>query len=348
MTVLMEERPTNAQSRSDCANAATSELPQGSVEDLIDNHDAHATPPQLQPQPQQRTDGDVQPHGLNEWADVSYTPIPDGEVLSLEPTERFTHLFSVLYAMEERDELSVRALRLTTDAIKLNMSNPTAWMYRHRIIQSLARDDEAVWHRELAFTASLLRDSRKNYQAWQHRRYCVDRAAMHGLETQFVDVVLEHDAKNYHAWAHRAWLVRSGVVAGELDATEWMLRTDVRNNSAWNHRWVVGAHTGRTAEVGFACNMVPLAPRNESVWNFLLALARAGEDVAQARRLATDCLRDDDGCKAARRFLVLTAREDEAADVVEQCRSLANGPDNVRYRYWTMQQEHATKLLHRR
>lgn len=277
-------------------------------------------------------------------SDVPYTVIPQSEVLDLGAPTKFSHVFSLLYTLEAQDELSPRALHLTSEALKLNASNPTTWMYRRRVVKALSCDQPTIWDVELAFTAITIKDSRKNYQAWEHRRYCVETTGKLETEPEFVDVILQLDAKNYHAWAHRAWVVRRGFIQGELDVTDWYIQSDVRNNSAWNHRWLVVKATGMEGEVTYACKMAAKAPRNESVWNYLLALSRAQCDMSQAQCFAKNCLAVDAACTPARRFLVLTSGRDDAKDVLEHTRLLA-GDDRIRNRYWIMQNKAAQSVL---
>lgn len=291
---------------------------------------------------------DLEAFGLEEFADVPYTLMNDGKILSLQPPEEFRHVFSLLYALNERDEMSSRALKLTARAIKLNESNPSAWMYRHRLVKALSTENASIWETELGFTATILQTSRKNYQVWQHRRYCLQQTGALKQETDFIDVMLDQDAKNYHAWSHRVWLVRNGIVEGELDSTAYYIQADVRNNSAWNHRWVVSGIVGRENEVQFACDMVSLAPRNESAWNYLCALTKAGLDTTQARKLAESTLKIDAGCIPARRFLVLTASNEQASEVATHCELLAGGIDSIRQKYWNMQKEQAQNVFNER
>lgn len=286
----------------------------------------------------------LEKHGLEEFADVSHTVMDDGKILSLQAPDEFRHVFSLLYALNERDEMSLRALKLTSRAIKLNASNPSAWMFRHRLVKVLSAENASIWESELGFTATILQNSRKNYQVWQHRRFCLQHLDMLKRELEFIDIVLEQDAKNYHAWSHRAWIVRNGIVDGEMDATAWYIRADVRNNSAWNHRWVVSGIVGRENEIQFACDMASLAPRNESVWNYLHALTKAGLDASQAHALAESTLKIDAGCVPARRYLVLTASDEQASQVATHCELLASGIDSIRRRYWNMQKEYAQNI----
>lgn len=283
--------------------------------------------------------------GLEEYADVQRVPISPPEILSLSPTAKFTEIFGLLYAMNEAEEFTQRAHRLTTETIKLNATNPTAWMYRRRIARALSTTRPSIWQSELAFTALLLRNSRKNYQAWEYRRHCVEQADSFQSESQFVDVVLELDPKNYHAWAHRTWLVHHGILHGQLECSAWYIQSDVRNNSAWNFRWLVTSKVGRELEVDFACKMISLAPRNESPWNYLIALSRQGLDVSRARSQASHCLVNDAGCIPARRFLILTASDEHAEEIFEHCTLLAGGIDTIRKNYWLMKRQEAVNAF---
>lgn len=122
-------------------------------------------------------------------------------------------------------------------------------------------------------------------------------------EMKFVEATLDVDAKNYHTWAYRQWvlvyfggmgesqhdLVSPGVSQfphlwdAELGYTDMMIRRDIRNNSAFNHRWFCifgralqyknyldpSLERVRESEIGYALEIVELAPNNASAWNYL-------------------------------------------------------------------------------
>lgn len=286
---------------------------------------------------------------FEEWKDFEYSPIEESSVLNVRVSEEFRHVFGLLYAVMASGENSERTLKLTSRAIKLNAGNPTAWMLRRRAARALAKSDpEPVWSKELAFTATVISKNRKNYQAWEHRRFAAESANMVRAELEFTDVVLSNDEKNYHAWSHRQWIVREhGITHGELDATEWFIRTDIRNNSAWNHRWLVTGVVKRRdeEELDFALDIVSEAPRNESVWNYIHALGRNGVCMEAVKRKALDCLKVDAGCVPARRFLVLNGSLAEAGAVSQHCELLASGVDPVRKKYWQTQMEAARAVI---
>lgn len=284
---------------------------------------------------------------LDEWKDFEYEPIKTAPVLTINVSDEFRHVFGLLYAVKKTEERSKRVLHLTSRAIRLSPANPTAWMLRRETVIAQASDIPNIWTVELAFSAKVISQNRKNYQAWEHRRFAAEAGKLLQSEIEFTDVILNDDEKNYHAWSHRQWLVREHkVTEGELDATQWFIHSDLRNNSAWNHRWLVtglieGARS--EAELKFALDFVEKAPRNEAVWNYIHALGKSGVSIHKAKEKAVECLEVDAGCIPARRFLVLCGTEADAADVQRHCDLLASGLDPIRTKYWQAQSENAAK-----
>ncbi|KEP63256.1 UNVERIFIED_CONTAM: hypothetical protein HHA_297510 [Hammondia hammondi] len=154
-------------------------------------------------------------------------------------------------------------LEETAEALDVNSGSYTVWMLRRRVLTqfpSLLNFDE------LEFVRDWTRASLKNYQAWFHRRWVVERLlecmreneasggkgdtadaeaealrsaeALCEDELKDVTAVLQKDAKNMSAWSHRVWL--RSVYAQPLDVElswnmQW-LRADPFNNSAWMFR----------------------------------------------------------------------------------------------------------------
>lgn len=282
---------------------------------------------------------------LEDWQDFAYTPQKLSDVLTIDLSEEFRHVFGLLYTVKEGSERSSRVLELTSRAIHLNPGNPTAWMLRQEAVRILSKKNKRIWKRELAFLSSLIRRHPKNYQAWEHRRFAAEGGKMLEAELGFTDVVLYEDAKNYHAWSHRQWLVREHALGeGELETTEWFLQSDVRNNSAWNHRWLItGLKEGSrdTKEMEFALEMMIRAPRNEAVWNYIHALAKE-VGTEEAKKRAGEVLEIDAGCVPARRFLVFNNKDVE--EVRRHCEIL-RGIDKIRKRYWRIQEEAARQTI---
>ena len=139
-------------------------------------------------------------------------------------------------------------------------------------------------------------------QVWQHRRQVVEWLDEGGeAELRFCKIILSADEKNYHAWQHRQWAVEKfkwvtvdlvkyhrefifhvtlfhfSLYDGELPFVEELLDTDVRNNSAWNQRFFVVSHEVGDAmgedvlqrELDFVEEKIKIVPSNESAWNYL-------------------------------------------------------------------------------
>ncbi|CAM9223996.1 unnamed protein product [Phaeothamnion confervicola] len=122
----------------------------------------------------------------------------------------------VFRAVMAIDELSERALSLTSHVIDINAAHYTAWHYRRRCLAALGKDLEP----ELRFIEQIAEENPKNYQIWYHRRVVVERHGDASHELPFVSRVLEDDAKNYHAWSHRQWcLLRFGGGSGNAGAS---------------------------------------------------------------------------------------------------------------------------------
>lgn len=176
-------------------------------------------------------------------------------------------------AVLKTNELSERALTVTTAVIEWNPANYTAWFFRRLILEALPNTD---WANELEFVSEQAREHPKNYQIWNHRQIVVEKLGSASEELDFIQQIHNIDSKNYHAWAHRQWVVSNfNLWDNELEATESELVKDVRNNSAWNHRYFVVQNTtklsteARRKEISYAAKKIAKAPNNESSWNYL-------------------------------------------------------------------------------
>lgn len=153
-------------------------------------------------------------------------------------------LFRTLYP---RQELSPRALALTTHLVSQNPSTYSIWAYRASILidgpeqaaeatsapqqsssqsaePTLGRKDARL-QRELEWMEEVSSSNLKSYQVWQHRRLILaarlalpmtgekNGAGVEGPaqlisnELQFIASVLDKDSKNYHTWAYRQWVL---------------------------------------------------------------------------------------------------------------------------------------------
>jgi len=97
-----------------------------------------------------------------EWTDVVPIEQDDGPnaVVKIAYSDQFRETFDYVRACMQSNEMSERALELTTTACQLNPANYTVWCYRRRLLDHLKSDlDE-----ELAFIGRMIKDNPKNYQ----------------------------------------------------------------------------------------------------------------------------------------------------------------------------------------
>lgn len=221
----------------------------------------------------------IQP-ALKGFEDLAPIPQDDGPnpVVAINYTDEFRQLMDVFRAILAVDEMSERALALTSEVIEINPANYTAWHFRRRCLEALGSD----LYSELRFIEEKAYDNPKNYQIWFHRRAIVERLDDPNAEIQFIRNVLIDDAKNYHAWSHRQWVLKTyNLWEGELAAIHAILTVDLRNNSAWNQRWFVLTRDGPITdadvirrEVNYALDWIDKAIDNESPWNYIRGLMR--------------------------------------------------------------------------
>jgi len=279
---------------------------------------------------------------LDDFKDVTPVPQDDGPhpIVPIAYDEEFVEVMDIFRAILRTKEYSQRTLRLTKAVIDLNAANYTAWNFRRECLFELGCDLKP----ELDWTASVARESAKNYQLWHHRRCLVEKQNNGDGELEHVAEILAEDAKNYHAWSHRQWVLKKFELWDEeLKYVEGLLNEDLRNNSAWNQRhFVISNTTGFTPEVvdreiKFTCNYIEKALNNESPWNYLLGVAKASsfEHTEELIQFGESCTRKDDMCSAAFSFLVeiynATCNSQKA---IEACEYLAKKADVIRSKYW--------------
>lgn len=305
-----------------------------------------------------------------EWKDVTPVPQEDGPmplaVIRYPPG--FEEVHSYFRAIQQRSELSARALQLTADVIQHNSANYTAWYYRRRCLKELDSDLEE----EMEFTNKWARDCPKNYQVWYHRRWLISEKAqrlrerLDGSEAEqqvraMAEAELEYhqdvmqindDFKNYNGWSHRQFITsKFNVWDNELKVVEDLLRDDVRNNSAWNHRYTVLKNTSwpftddvRSREVNFTLKALRSCANNESAWNYLSAYFGEGEgkvswsSAAAVEALCHEVLAQEPSQERICRFAVetlariLEARGEFVA-AMEKLQALKT-IDKMREQYW--------------
>ncbi|XP_027183425.1 protein farnesyltransferase/geranylgeranyltransferase type-1 subunit alpha-like [Coffea eugenioides] len=218
-----------------------------------------------------------------EYADVKPVPQNDGpnSIVPISYTDEFRETMDYFRAIYVADERSLRALQLTTEAIKLNPGNYTVWQFRRLVLEALNAD----MNKELDFVDGIVEGNSKNYQIWHHRRWVAENLGTDAStrELEFTKKILSKDAKHYHAWSHGQWVLQAlGGWKDELTYCELLLKDDIFNNSAWNQRYFVvtrspllgGLGAMRGSEVTCTVNAIMEHPENESPWRYLRGLYR--------------------------------------------------------------------------
>eukprot|EP00741_Cyanophora_paradoxa_P016891 tig00020943_g16312.t1 len=258
-----------------------------------------------------------------EWRDVAPVPQDDGPhaVVRIAYPREFTDTMDYFRAVLFADEMSDRALEVTSDAIRLNAGNYTAWHFRRKLVRALKRD----LREELEYIDDVSMENPKNYQIWFHRRAIVDELGDGSRELEFTASKLADDAKNYHAWAHRQWAIRRfGLWENELQFCHDLLQDDHRNNSAWNQRFFVLTRGGEVAslpqevrgqEIQYGFNWIARDPTNESPWSYVRGMVQHGgeyrfSDFPIVRQGCLDWRGRDRRCAHAMSLLLDVLEED--------------------------------------
>jgi len=293
-----------------------------------------------------------------EWADVVPLPQDDGlnPVCPIAYTDQFRETMDYFRAIIKLNELSPRALDLTTEAISLNSANYTAWFFRRKLLHVLippanspqAADSPYTWRKELEYLNEMGRASPKNYQVWHHRRIVIENLDDVSQELSFTGEVLEEDAKNYHAWAHRQWVLDTYQVwENELNYVEQLLKLDLENNSAWNQRFFIITKTsGFTPEViqreiNYAFGIVKQKPNNESPWVYLRGIFGRTIPFSQYPQVKETCEEIHKkfvACPHVLSLLIDILEQERNAESTSRalalCETLANSLDVIHQKYW--------------
>ncbi|EDQ85556.1 uncharacterized protein MONBRDRAFT_29023 [Monosiga brevicollis MX1] len=268
--------------------------------------------------------------GSAEWADVQPIPQDDGPnpACPIAYDEEFREAMDYFRAVVAKEEISERALLLTSHVIAQNPANYSVWHYRRKLLRALQAD----LHKELLYIGEIIEANLKNYQVWQ--------------------------------WAMVRFQLFATLPGNGLQYVDELLETDVWNNSAWSHRHFVCRSTNRysdtagwAAERDYCLARIKQSPNNESSWNYLHGLVAAvsqsyADDAAIAE--AIEALSAED---PPLRF-ALRARVDlmcsralacadgvAAQDALQTCLRLKDEVDGIRAKYWAWRHEQLAKQL---
>lgn len=181
-------------------------------------------------------------------------------------------------------------MALTGSIIARTAKNYQVWHHRRWLVDRLG---STCVPGELELTARQLDDDAKNYHVWSHRQWIVARFREFDREFPFIEALLEADVRNNSAWNHRWFVVThqaaaaAGVPSGSASAA-YGAGSSVLADAA-----LAAAPTPAPAapidarlpvdvverELVWALKHLGKAHRNESAWNFVRAVLRAGSDA---------------------------------------------------------------------
>ncbi|KAI6214309.1 hypothetical protein M3Y94_00252300 [Aphelenchoides besseyi] len=300
-----------------------------------------------------------------DWKDVSPIYMSDSEnaIVRISHTDSFTDAFAYFRAILHQNEMSERALELTTMCSQLNPANYSVWQFRRNILKALNKNLDS----EFKFSSEMISENPKNYQIWHHRRMLVDWTKDPSRELSFTASILVSDPKNYHAWQHRQFIVEKYnlFTDDEISYSNMLLSGDLRNNSVWNYRYFIvqnlsNAFTDKSLvdrEVEFAKKAISKLSCNESSWSYLNGLLvndglEKHEDVLE---FCNSLHKNDTTSTHLRCFLLDYHKEQiEKANESEKNGSLALSlidelirMDPVRRAYYDYVRDHVNNLLSR-
>eukprot|EP00055_Hartaetosiga_balthica_P005144 m.14636 g.14636 ORF g.14636 m.14636 type:complete len:324 (-) comp4346_c0_seq1:858-1829(-) len=306
----------------------------------------------------------------DEWRDIEPIKQDDGPnpACPILYSPEYVDAMDYFRAILKSQEMSERALQLTTEIIAFNPAHYTVWHYRRKLLDSI----DADLREELCYISRVIEENIKNYQVWHHRQEIATRLNDPSAEMEFTKQMLRQDAKNYHAWTYRQWALTHFNLFGRLreDGLGYvndLLEDDIFNNSAWNHRHFVITKTKTYTEdiideeVDFTLDKVTQAPNNEASINYLRGIikhsSRPARAFEKAVNVCTELSSEDTPSPLVLAFLLFVNEdtlkgEDDATEVEKACAfKTANKLcdrlceiDSIRKKFW----RHKQNCLHSR
>lgn len=243
-----------------------------------------------------------------DWEDVTVNPIPEvpGFVAQIAYSDKFKQVMQLFRAIAASQEISERALAITSAVIEQNPAHYSVWDYRLDVVSEIG--NSVFDYKQVGLTPSaesqppigengewlnqFTLENAKNYQVWNYRQHLLDleNPLWYANELVLVKMVLDDDSKNFHAWSHLKWVATKSTESkiepfgngrDLLEMTKEMLLSDVFNNSVWSFRFfLLKTFNGimhcpkemekyGADEVHFIFQKIELAPENESSWSYL-------------------------------------------------------------------------------
>ncbi|KAJ5069544.1 protein farnesyltransferase/geranylgeranyltransferase type-1 subunit alpha [Anaeramoeba ignava] len=301
---------------------------------------------------------------LPEWKDIQ--PIPQKESLkdpcAILYSPQFSEVMDYFRAILQKKEYSERALKLTTEVIRLNCSNYTVWEYRRGILEHLKID----LNTELDYLDKVIEQHPKNYQVWTHRVWVTTKLNSGDREKAFTEIAFLNDSKNYHAWSHRFWAIEYfNLWDGELEFIDKFFENDLRHNSAWAARFFVATQNGKLKndpkiqlqEIEFSLSKINLTCNNESAWNYFISFFEiANLDQQQINDLVSKIETKKTRhrfCPFPMSFLIRVYSDkkfgyfskENLEKAITFCDALSDECDTIRKAYWNYKKIGLEKIL---
>lgn len=206
------------------------------------------------------------------------------ELCQIMYTDEYKLLMGIVRSMLSANELSPRAMRLTSKVIDIAPAFYTVWNYRYNVfvhIMGKVTDDQEkkMWCKtELDWLDEVTLNNPKNYQIWSYRQSILSNVVKKpslSTESAIMSMMIDEDSKNYHVWSYRKWLVKFvGDYSQELSFIDHLIQRDVYNNSAWSHRMFYWKNINPDTamideEINYVKDKITLVPQNISTWNYL-------------------------------------------------------------------------------
>ncbi|ORX91365.1 farnesyl transferase in complex with biphenyl inhibitor [Basidiobolus meristosporus CBS 931.73] len=294
----------------------------------------------------------MDPFSLHAWDDVTPIKQDDGPnpLAPIAYAADYVQAMDYYRALAKVEEISQRALDLTSYIIEMNPAHYTIWIYREKLLFSLGKD----LSEELDYIDEFAEENPKCYQLWHHRQAVVDKLGDPSRELNFVNGILAEDSKNYHAWSYRQWInIRFALWDQELSDIDSLLTSDVRNNSAWNQRYFVLTNRPNKlsletieAEIAYTISKIRLAPHNESPWVFLRGIIDyTGYDGSQVILDLCQELKDSQSPYMFGALVDVCEKKARVGDkpsldlAVATCEKLAKHFDIIRKNFWLYKKE---------
>ncbi|ANB11958.1 bifunctional protein farnesyltransferase/protein geranylgeranyltransferase [Sugiyamaella lignohabitans] len=170
-----------------------------------------------------------------------------------------------------------------------NPKNYQVWNYRQLLepVRSDNPESKIFYLMELELVRDVISDDTKNFHAWSHLKWVVNRVSERYEESGGSSTISKADSddKAQEKTAEESDFTEVFSLKGQLKFSDLFIEEDVYNNSAWSYRYFVHSQWGILSKVELAASeerfneeinyvkeRIALAPQNEAVWTYLVGI----------------------------------------------------------------------------